>query len=409
MSLHLFIFYRDLRLYDNTTLIEMASTLHQSETIVPLFLYNKNEWTSKNQYEFLIQTLQDLDQDIHKKHSKLNVVTKQTLRTFIKKNKHNIKRIGWNLQYEDPSRYNFLRHVGIDILEKDDSFLVPPDTLKHKPFQKFTPFYRHCISSYRVRRPNSYHSFKFSSTTVPESLSLTKLYNDIKHKNNDNFYTQGGYRKAIRQLTIARKTLHKYGETRNTFHIKTSFLSSYLSLNILSIRHVYYTMKPVSQDFIRELYWRDFYLYVAKYFQKILEYGTKPSLTSKKKRFWRQWMLGRTGKPIVDACMRQMNTTGYMHNRGRMIVASYLIKDLKIPFKYGEKYFEMKLIDHNLASNNGGWQWVNGSGVDSQPSYQKFNVYIQNKKYDPQCEYIREWIPEYRKLTNEQIFDLYNQ
>lgn len=408
MSLHLFIFYRDIRLYDNTTLIQMSKSLPKDDVIIPIYLLDKKEWKSKNQFQFLLQTLMDLDRQLRKTYrSKLYVMDKKQLRNMISEHKSKIQRIGWNKQYEKPSRYDFLRHYrDIDILEEDDSFLVPPDTLKHAPYRKFTPFYRHCIASYRVRKPNPYRSFGFGNLqTTSHTLRLSSIYKE----QNKHFYTQGGYRNAIRQLAMARKTLRSYGKTRNLFYIHTSLLSSYLSLNILSIRHVYYTMKPISQDFIRELYWRDFYLYVAKYFPKVIEYGTKTPLTSvQKQQQWKKWQVGKTGKPIVDACMRQMNTTGYMHNRGRMIVASYLIKDLKIPFKYGEEYFEKTLIDHNLASNNGGWQWVNGSGVDSQPSYQKFNVYIQNKKYDPECKFIREWIPEYKNLTNEEIFEMYN-
>lgn len=410
MSLHLFIFYRDLRMFDNTTLIDMSKTMPKDDRIVPIFLYDKSEWKSSNQYEFLIQSLMDLDTHLRKRGSSLHVMTKSSLQKFIKINRHQISRIGWNTQYEYPSRYNFLRsYRTIEIIEHDDSFLVPPSTLRHKPFRKFTPFYRHCTKSYRIRKPDTYKSFRFSKIHMKDTLSLMELKRGIKNRNYENFYTQGGYRNAIRQLNVARKTLHNYGKTRNMFSIDTSFLSAYLSLNILSIRQVYYTMKSISQDFIRELYWRDFYLYVAKYFSKVMSYGSKPPLSPKKQVIWRKWMQGRTGKPIVDACMRQMNMTGYMHNRGRMIVASYLIKDMHIPFKYGEEYFAKTLIDHNLPSNNGGWQWVNGTGVDSQPSYQKFNVYIQNKKYDPYCEFVREWIPEYKKLSNDEIFELYNE
>lgn len=408
MGLHLFIFYRDLRLYDNTTLIEMSRALPRNDVILPIFLMDRREWKSDNQYQFLLETLMDLDKTLQTRHSKLHVLQKQQLNAFLSKHILDIKTIGWNAQYENPLRYDFIRKMQkhIHIIEKEDSFLVPPDTLKHKPFQKFTPFYRHCTSFYRVRRPDAYRSFRFGKVSIPNTFSPAQLYSKIQHPNPD-FYTQGGYRNATRQLNIAHKTLRQYGKTRNIFSAKTSFLSSYLSLNILSIRQVYYTMKPISQDFIRELYWRDFYLYVSKYFPKVMEYGSKTPLISRKNQVWKEWRAGKTGKPIVDACMRQMNTTGYMHNRGRMIVASYLVKDLKVPFKYGEEYFERVLIDHNKSSNNGGWQWVNGSGVDSQPPYQKFSMIIQNKKYDPECVYIRKWLPELKSLTNDEIFDMY--
>lgn len=411
-SLHVFIFYRDLRLFDNTTLMAMSRTLGSDESIVPIFLYDRQEWKSSNQYEFLIGSLMDLDAQLRRKRTRLFVMTRTSLRRFLTTHRDSIRRVGWNAQYERPHRYDFLRRSSFDILELDDAFLIPPNTLRHKPFKKFTPFYRHCIANYRIRRPQTMRRLRFCpSHTIPTShtLSLSTLQRSIRRPNHDNFYTQAGYRNAIRQLMVAKRTLKTYGRTRNFFSIPTSLLSAYLSLNVLSIRHVYHTMKPVSQDFIRELFWRDFYLYVAKYFSEIVEKpARKPALTSPQQRTWQGWTHGRTGKPIVDACMRQMNTTGYMHNRGRMIVASYLIKDMHIPFKYGEEYFERTLVDHNLASNNGGWQWVNGTGVDSQPSYQKFNVYLQQKKYDPECSFVRQWMPELDALSNHDILQLYH-
>lgn len=402
MSLHLFIFYRDIRLFDNTTLIAMSKSLPSTHRIIPVYLLDTSEWKSKNQYQFLLECLDDLDRQLRKEHaSRLHVFSKSNFRLFLSKNRGNIARIGWNKPMSPTTRYDSLRRMSIETIELDDAYLVPPDTLQHAPYKKFTPFYNHCRTTYRVQTPRNYRSSRYGTLRWKGLLRLPQL------DTNNHFYTHGGYKNALQQLRHA-KTLRHYGNTRNIFHIPTSYLSAYLSLNVLSIRQVYHAVKHVSEEFIRQLYWRDFYLYVANCFPKVLANGNKTPLSPKKQREWNNWKRGKTGKPIIDACMRQLNTTGFMHNRGRMLVASYLIKDLKIPFKYGEEYFEATLIDHNVSANNGGWQWVNGSGIDAQPSYQKFNVLIQQKKYDPDLIFVREWIPQYQQLSNDDIYQYYN-
>lgn len=422
-KLRVFIFYRDLRLDDNLTLMEMCRPRKGMATnfrIIPIFLLDRAEWRSKNQYQFLMECLVDLDKTLQRKGSRLYILSKQYCQQFLRDHAMDIEMIGWNAQYEYPKRYDFIRNMvskaqrrgnNLQLIELEDSFLTDPSKLDHKPFKKFTPFYRHCLAHVKIQRPVSFSSRRLG--TIPRAtkyhpMNPNTLYKTIPHKN-AHFYTHGGYRNAWRQLLFAKRHLKHYGETRNTFSIPTSKLSAYLSLNVVSIRRVYVVMNPVSKDFVRELYWRDFYLYVAKYFPKILEYGQHPPpiAHTNKEMGWKKWKQGTTGIPIVDACMKQLNTTGYMHNRGRMIVASYLIKNLHIHFKYGERYFEEKLVDHNRPSNNGGWQWVNGSGVDSQPSYQKFNMLLQTKKYDPECIYIKEWLPHLRSLSPDEIFALY--
>ena len=114
---------------------------------------------------------------------------------------------------------------------------------------------------------------------------------------------------------------------------------------------------------------------------------------------------GNTGFPVVDACMRQMNETGYMHNRGRMIVASFLTKDLLIDWRWGEKYFATKLLDYNISANNGGWQWASGSGTDAQPYFRIFNPWTQAKKFDKECKYIKKWVPELKEVSNKDILN----
>jgi len=404
--MNVFIFYRDIRLYDNLGVLEMMG----EGKIIPIYILERREWKSKNQYQFLLESLMDLDRQLRERGSRLSVMTMKMIKKWIVKTE--IKSIGWNIDVAYPNRYEEIKRIlkpTTRVIENmDDGFLIPPEEFvkKHKPFKKFTPFYRYCQTHFRVNKPQSISRNVFGKMEMGR-INVKKEYEKLKRKNN-HFYIQSGYRNALKRLNETKKTLKEYGKTRNYLYLPTSYLSAYLSLGVLSIRQVYNEMKNVSDDFIRELYWREFYLYVAKYFVHILKHRELKPLSPKKRERWIEWRDGKTGIPIVDACMNQMNTTGYMHNRGRMIVASYLIKDLHIPFQYGEDYFEHTLVDYNLPSNNGGWQWVNGTGIDSQPPYQKFNMYLQNKKYDPNCIFIKTWIPSLRNSSIQDIFNLYH-
>ena len=168
-----------------------------------------------------------------------------------------------------------------------------------------------------------------------------------------------------------------------------------------------------NNDFIKELYWRDFYYNVLYYFPHVVGH----SFNSKWDNFkwdnyqgkFKKWKEGKTGFPVIDAAMRELNTTGFMHNRARMIVASFLTKDLLIDWRWGEKYFASKLLDYNISANNGGWQWSAGTGTDAQPYFRVFNPWGQSKKYDPNCEYIKKWIPELKDIPAKDIHDWYKK
>ena len=202
---------------------------------------------------------------------------------------------------------------------------------------------------------------------------------------------------------------------------KTTFLSAYNKFTPISIREVYFKMVHSlgkTSGLVRELHWRDFYLNVVYYFPHILNGQTKTgdnkSLKkeydnlkwSYNKTLFNKWCIGQTGYPIIDAAMIQLNTTGYMHNRMRMVTSSFLTKDLHIDWTWGEQYFANKLVDYEPTMNNQGWQWSTGNGADSQPYFRIFNPYIQAKKYDPECLYIKKWCPELSNLSPKEIFKL---
>jgi deoxyribodipyrimidine photo-lyase len=186
----------------------------------------------------------------------------------------------------------------------------------------------------------------------------------------------------------------------------TSQLSVHLRFGTISIRSLVSKAKNHSETWLNELIWRDFYMNILHHFPHVAKGAFKPKYDLIK---WRNnqhefdmWCNGKTGYPIVDAGMRELNSTGFMHNRVRMIVASFLTKHLLIDWRWGEAYFAKKLLDFDLSANNGGWQWAAGSGCDAAPYFRIFNPYLQTKKFDPELKYIKKWIPELNQLSYPQ-------
>jgi deoxyribodipyrimidine photo-lyase len=200
--------------------------------------------------------------------------------------------------------------------------------------------------------------------------------------------------------TVDDLVLQKYKDQRDFPAIAgTSRLSVYLRFGIVSVRALVARALPLSESWLNELIWRDFYMMILWHFPHAAaasfrkEYDHIPWLNNES--HFERWCNGQTGFPIVDAGMRELNATGFMHNRVRMIVSSFLIKDLLIDWKWGEAYFAKKLNDFDLSANNGGWQWAAGSGCDAAPYFRVFNPTEQQKKFDPELKYIKKWIPEF--------------
>lgn len=219
---------------------------------------------------------------------------------------------------------------------------------------------------------------------------------------------RGGRENALAILKNI-KNFKEYDNTRDFPTKNTTNLSAYLKFNVLSIREVYWHFKnnlPKDSKLINQLYWRDFYMIVMcnnNVINKNMN-GYKIKWTKNKKLF-NLWKNGQTGFPIVDAGMRQLNKTGYMHNRVRMIVGSFLVKILHIDWQEGEQYFATKLVDYDPSNNNGGWQWVAGTGTDSQPYFRYLNPWSQTEKFDKECKYIKMYVSE---LNDVPIKDIHN-
>jgi deoxyribodipyrimidine photo-lyase len=208
-------------------------------------------------------------------------------------------------------------------------------------------------------------------------------------------------------LKIYDATLKEYADKRDIPSVKgTSRISMHLRFGTVSIRELARKGMALSPKWLNELIWRDFYMMILHHNPHVIQHAFKPQYDRVK---WRnnleefeKWCQGKTGYPIVDAGMRELNTTGFMHNRVRMITASFLVKHLLVDWRWGEAYFAEKLNDFELSSNNGGWQWASSSGCDAAPYFRVFNPELQMKKFDPDLIYIKRWVSEYQELAYQQ-------
>jgi deoxyribodipyrimidine photo-lyase len=195
---------------------------------------------------------------------------------------------------------------------------------------------------------------------------------------------------------------------------KTTRLSAHLKFGTCSVRQVYHQVKTAhgsDHELVRALFWRDFFTHIAWHFPYVFRHSFRHQYRnvhwSGSTGHFESWCRGSTGFPIIDAGMRELNATGFMHNRVRMIAASFLIKDLQIDWRQGENYFRQQLVDYDPCVNNGNWQWVASTGCDAQPWFRIFNPWVQQKKFDAECIYIKKWIPELRSLEASQIHSPY--
>jgi deoxyribodipyrimidine photo-lyase len=276
------------------------------------------------------------------------------------------------------------------IFEKDE--ILKDDG---KPYTIFTPY-----KNKWYKKLNDY--FLKSYPTEKYFQNLNSSQNKIK---NISLEELGFEHNSILIPPIEYKSILKaYHHNRDIPSIKgTSKISIHLRFGTVSIRELARNAQGKSDVWLNELIWREFYFMILWHFPHAERKSFKPAYD---KIEWRnnedefvRWCEGNTGYPIVDAGMRELNATGFMHNRVRMIVASFLIKHLLIDWRWGEAYFARKLLDFELSSNNGGWQWASSSGCDAAPYFRIFNPYEQTKRFDPELKYIRKWVPEFQELN----------
>lgn len=445
-AIHVFIFRRDLRVHDNLAWNKlMKDHVKPNDKVLPVFIFNdtqvdpkKNKYYSRNCVEFMTQCLHSLDEDLngnlhmfHTNKSDIQVLDR-LLSEFpsITTVASNADFTPFAIKRDDEINRWCVKHK-LTYLEAEDYTLLPINTVlnnKHTFFSVYTPFYRRFLQQLDgVVKPstadfdvNSLVKNKQSDNSVD---ATSKYYGGVR---NPNLFVQGGRRHALGIISKIKKGDFKDYDTRRDIPSLdgTTRLSAYLKFGCVSVREVFAAvLEAYGKDhgLIRELIWREFYANITFNKPRILagqvgsnrshenlpfkeKYdGLKWSMTGQQKEWFKAWCEGTTSFPIVDAAMRQLNTTGWMHNRCRMIVASFLIKDLLIDWRIGEKYFATKLVDYDPSSNNGGWQFCSSTGVDAQPYFRIFNPFSQSTKFDPDALYIKRWVPELQDVNPHDI------
>jgi deoxyribodipyrimidine photo-lyase len=337
----------------------------------------------------------------------------------------NIDIVGFNLDLtpyakgRDKSIIKLCEKMNTFVTYDYDYYLLEPDALKTgggTPYQKFTPYYESALK-HRVEASSKQRSIHFSKTSsdasskVPNKISLDDAFKRFTVENN-NVLVHGGRDEAIKTMRSAVISQKHYNKTHDTLIDNTSLLGSYIKFGCVSIREVYHAFKH-NRPFIRQLYWRDFYAQLLYLYPDVLGHAMKPNYNkihwNNNESWFKSWTQGKTGFPVVDAGMRQLNQTGFCHNRARLIVASFLVKTLLISWQKGEKYFSTVLTDYDPASNNLNWQWCASTAVDSQPYFRIFNPWNQQKEHDPDCKYIKKWVPELRDVEPNVIHNWNNE
>jgi deoxyribodipyrimidine photo-lyase len=405
-----FWFRRDLRLRDNAGLYH---ALKEEIPVLPIFIFDKNildELTDKQdrRVEFIHLALQEMQQQLLKIGSTLDVRYGTPEEVFTKLfAEYEVKKVFTNHDYEP---YAKERDTAIEKLinnydavfntYKDQVIFEKDEVVKDdgKPYIVFTPYSRKWKSIvndfYLQSYPTQKHFANFLKQEERKIISLEKM----------GFQSAGV---VFPGKEWQGQVIRNYKEQRDIPSVRgTTRLSVHLRFGTISIRELASEAGALNESFLNELIWRDFYHMILWHFPHIVGKAFKPDYDRIK---WRNnakefdaWCNGQTGYPIVDAGMRELNTTGFMHNRVRMIVASFLTKHLLIDWRWGEAYFAKKLLDFDLAANNGGWQWAAGSGCDAAPYFRVFNPYLQTQKFDPEVKYIRQWVPEFEEFTYPQ-------
>ena len=395
MKISIFWFRRDLRLEDNIALYESISL---KKNVLPIFIFDDNilnELPNDDpRVNFIYQTLFDINL-VLQKHDTSLLILKGKLEDVWSKliQKYTIESVFINKDYEpyaikrDQKLGEVLKSNGIELHSfKDQVVFEESEVVKAngEPYTVFTPFKRKWLALYNpltLKPKITFENFHQVNYPFPKKEELGFKSSSIYVKD---FELSG---------------VNTYAETRN-FPIldSTSYLGPHLRFGTIGVRQIIAELDPSNEVFLSELIWREFFMQILFHFPKVVTGNFRPKYDGIK---WRnkeedfdKWCRGETGYPMVDAGMRQLNETGYMHNRVRMVTAGFLCKHLLIDWRLGEAYFAKKLLDFELSSNNGNWQWAAGTGCDAAPYFRIFNPIEQLKKFDKTQGFIKKWISE---------------
>ena len=406
-KISVFWFRRDLRLHDNVGLFH---ALNSGKRILPIFIFDSTilKKLQKNDARItfihkelnkLNQYLKPLNSGIHFYHG----TPKKIFQSLVEK--YQIVDVYTNHDYEP---YAIQRDLEIEELlslnniqfhtYKDQVIFERNEITKQdgNPYVVYTPYSKKWLEAYRQKRKKNYPSEDLLDQFSTEIELPTLTLKDIG-------FTQTTT--SIQEYIFNSRIINEYEETRNYPYLdNTSKLGPHLRFGTVSVRQMIARAKnQENPTFLKELIWREFFMQILWHFP----HTHKDSFKSKYDRIiWRnneeefkKWCNGETGYPLVDAGMRQLNQTGFMHNRVRMLVGSFLCKHLLIDWRWGEAYFAEKLHDYEMASNVGNWQWVAGTGVDAAPYFRIFNPTTQIQKFDKDLKYIKKWVPDFQELT----------
>jgi deoxyribodipyrimidine photo-lyase len=426
----LFWFRRDLRAFDNAG---FHAALTSSGEVHCVFVFDREildalDDKADRRVEFIWESVVELQAALRKRGGDLHVLydrARDAIPALAKTLK--VDAVFTNHDYEPQavardayvrevlSKHNVVFETRKDhvIFEKDEVL-----TQSAKFFSVFTPYKNAWLKKmeafYVKPYPITEHKQKFARANKPYDIPALEVMNFQRTNLRDMKFPLGasGGEKLFDEF---RDRMDRYDETRNFPATKgPSYLSTHLRFGTVSIRtlarEAWSRWKEGSRGaevWLSELVWRDFYFHILHHNPRVVMQSFKPDYDeirwSKDEAQFAAWCEGRTGYPMVDAAMRQLNQTGYMHNRLRMVAASFLIKDLLIDWRWGEKYFAQKLNDFDLSANNGGWQWAASSGCDAQPYFRIFNPISQSEKFDADGAFIRKYVPEVAKLSNKDI------
>ncbi len=419
----LFIFRRDLRLEDNTGLI---LALSESEQVIPCFIFDPaqigstNRYKSDNVVQFMVESLDDLNEQLKAHDSHLYFFHDEPA-SIVEKLIANktIDAVFVNKDYtpyskkRDAKIESVCKKAGIDFISSKDLLINDPEDFAKQdgtPYTVYTPFMKSARKN-PVPKPVSNRRVNYFKGTIEGAAGIS-LLKEVPYEKNDKIFVHGG-RSEAKKLIAHLEQFKNYSTNRDIPSLEgTTKLSAHMKFGTLSIRETYAAFAQAlgsESVLINQLYWRDFFTHIAHHYPHVFGNSFQEKYENieweNDRRKFTLWCQGRTGFPIVDAGMRQLNETGWMHNRVRMIVASFLTKDLHIDWRWGEQYFAIKLVDYDPAVNNGSWQWAASTGCDAQPYFRIFNPWLQQKKFDPDAAYIRRWIPEIRNLSAAQIHE----
>mgnify|MGYP000707513695 CR=1 FL=1 len=396
-------FRRDLRIEDQTALFY---ALQQEEQVLPLFIFDRHildalEDKTDARVTFIYQQIASLKAFFEKQGSSMLVKyghPEQIFQELVQE--FEVQTVYTNRDYEP---YAQSRDAQVEALlaKKNIPFLTFKDQVIFEPgeilngsgefYKVFTPFSRNWLEKFRQTRvqplPEANWKNLFPCSPLP-FITLSEMGFEASSL-------------EIPSTQVEDAILKEYEAQRNFPAVRgTSRLGIHLRFGTVSIRGLALKAASLNATYLNELIWREFYMMILGNAPQVVDRAFKPQYDRipwrTNEEDFQAWCEGRTGYPIVDAGMRELNATGFMHNRVRMIVASFLTKHLLIDWRWGEAYFAQKLLDFDLAANNGGWQWASGSGCDAAPYFRVFNPYLQTEKFDPQFTYIKKWVPEFQ-------------